>query len=101
MNPPISPPLLSLLFILSPLLLVVFQIGRPAQPDKAFSHPRYVCCRFRSCHRESVGIFLGNEATPEYVTVPYTRVVVTPGIVPDELTNIETDMVSDYYQIFC
>lgn len=47
----------------------------------------------RTLRRAVVGIFLGNESTPEYVTVPYSRVIVTPDRNRDEVTYIETDMV--------
>eukprot|EP00904_Undaria_pinnatifida_P004016 jgi/Undpi1/13615/HiC_scaffold_9.g03269.m1 len=43
-------------------------------------------------YREIVGIFLGNESTPEYVTVPYRRVVVSPGSDFDGETYVETDL---------
>lgn len=52
--------------------------------------------RLRPLNSEIVGIFLGNESTPEYVTVPYRRVVVSPGSDFDGETYVETDLVRAY-----
>eukprot|EP00904_Undaria_pinnatifida_P004018 jgi/Undpi1/13617/HiC_scaffold_9.g03271.m1 len=41
-------------------------------------------------YNEVVGIFMGNESTPEYVTVPYSRVVVSPDTDFDGQTYVET-----------
>ena len=39
---------------------------------------------------------MGNESTPEYVTVPYSRVVVSPDTDFDGQTYVETALVRKY-----
>lgn len=45
---------------------------------------------------ETVGLFLANETKPEYLEVPYSRVVITPGVTGESVTYVVTDMVSGY-----
>lgn len=77
-----------------------FQIGPPTQRFvKPLPPPVLLIARcFSSLKSEVVGVFLGNGTTRQYVTVPYSRVVTSTGSsVQDEVTLIETDMVSGYY----
>lgn len=81
---------------------------RPAFPrlsdPRNTNLPRFVLlcvCHVLPLVSESVGLFLANETKPEYLMVPYSRVVITPDVVPDTVTWIQTDLVSDYTKYTC
>lgn len=88
-------------YIDHPVLGPVVQVGLQVQSThaKLMTIPFRICSVFRwllSLFSEKVGLFLANETTPEYLKVPYSRVVVIPGGVPESVTYVETDMVSGY-----
>lgn len=51
-------------------------------------------------NRLGVGVYLGNGSTQEYMTVPYSRVVESPGIATEGSTLVEADMVRSYVLVY-